>query len=619
MIAYLTPSLAHTAWLGALIIVILAYLALGGAAAGRDRFKEVDLVAGWAVAIAAVTLVGVTTRLPRSLVDHGLLMLAALAAAVAWRRAEQPLHPGWRRIVVLALPLILVVASTAASQWDEFTHWLPNARYLYEVGSFPYRGGPVSTSVYPAYPYGLAIPIVHASVIAGSFAENTGALFNSALLISFALVLVRLIALGSGRTTEASRAPGWGMCALALLAVTVLSPTFVPKIAFTAYADCATSVCVGFAGVIALFVLGALADGESARARVLAWQVGLTLTVLLSLKQVNLVLAVAVLAGTALAAWRDPRVGLRKLLPLAPRALVLPTVVYIAWRIYVALEIPDGEFTVRPIGEWFFVFIPKILGLMVLVLAKKGGYFALMLLALVVAARTLRRIDSPFGRLCTITATSFLLYNAFLFFCYVAAFGEQDAISVGSFWRYNMHLGMLALSVAVLGLSLLWHRHVRGWAPLLPRLGVAAIALILALPVAALDKLRFDLRSPKLHVRDMAQDMAAMLHPGDTLAAIDLSGYGTFAMIVRYEVMGRPAKMELLTGPPTVAAEKVREVVQRSRADYAWVHVPTPAIESALGVALAPRAAHLLARDGDVWREVKSWPYPGYTVPTDAD
>ena len=90
-------------------------------------------------------------------------------------------------------------------------------------------------------------------------------------------------------------------------------------------------------------------------------------------------------------------------------------------------------------------------------------------------------------------------------------------------------------------------------------------------------------------------------------------------MIVRYEVMGRPAKMELLTGPPTVAAEKVQEVVQRSRADYAWVHVPTPAIESALGVALAPRAAHLLARDGDVWREIKSWPYPGYAVPTDAD
>ena len=180
----------------------------------------------------------------------------------------------------------------------------------------------------------------------------------------------------------------------------------------------------------------------------------------------------------ALAAWRDPRVGLRKLLPLAPRALVLPTVVYIAWRIYVVLEIPDGEFTVRPIGEWFFVFIPKILSLMVLVLAKKGGYFALMLLALVVAARTLRRVDSPFGRLCTISATSFLLYNAFLFFCYVAAFGEQDAISVGSFWRYNMHLGMLAIAIAVLGLSLLWHRHARGWAPLLPRLGVAAIALI---------------------------------------------------------------------------------------------------------------------------------------------
>jgi hypothetical protein len=544
---------------------------------------------------------------------HAVIALGVIAAALLWRR-EQSLAPAaWLRIGALALPLILLVAAMLPSQWDEFTNWLPSARYLYDIDAFPRRDGLPSLSVFPAYPYGLAIAIAQASHLAGSFAENTGALFNLFLLLSFALVVARLIAMGAGCKL------GWGVYALSLLAVTVLSPTFVPKIAFTAYADLATGIALGFAAVIAIFILGAVGDGEADKARTLAWQLGLTLTALVSLKQVNLVLAVVVLVGAILAAWRDPRVGLRTLAPLALPVLALPAATYIAWRIYVGIEIPSGEFSVRPPAEWFYGLIGHILAQMAVVLAKKGGYLAVMLAALVVAISSARRVDTPLARLAVIGATCFVGYNAFLFFTYVAVFGINDATTVGSFWRYNMHLGQVALAFAALGLAVLWRRYGGRRQSLHRPLAAAAVILAVALPIAGSSKLRFDIRAPKHHVREAAEEMLRTLGATDTLAVIDLTGYGTFPMMVRYIVGAGPAKLVLVWGSPTASVADVASGLAASNANFAWVHMATPAAETALGLPLRPGASHLLRREDGGWREVKSWPYRGYATPEDAN
>ena len=613
LIENLIPPAGHFPWLAAIVIVAFTYMLIGGAIAGRRRLAEADLICGWAVAIALVTAIGTTTRLPLSYVMHAVLALGVIAAALLWGREQRLASAAWLRIGALALPLILLVAAMLPSQWDEFTNWLPSARYLYDIDAFPRRDGPPSLSVFPAYPYGLAIAIAQASHLAGDFAENTGALFNLFLLLSFALVVARVIAMGAGCKL------GWGVYALSLLAVTVLSPTFVPKIAFTAYADLATGVALGFAAVIAAFILGAIADGEGDKARTFAWQLGLILTALVSLKQVNLVLAVVALAGAVLAAWRDPRVGFRPLAPLALPVLALPAAAYIAWRVYVGIEIPGGEFSVRPPAEWFYDLVGHILAQMAIVLAKKGGYLAVMLSALIVAIHSARRVETLLARLTVIAATCFVGYNAFLFFTYVAVFGINDATTVGSFWRYNMHLGYVALAFAALGLAVIWRRYGERRRTLHRPLAIAAILLAVILPVVGSSKLRFDIRAPKYHVREAAEEMLRTLGAADTLAVIDLTGYGTFPMMVRYIVGAGPAKLVLIWGSPTAPAADVASGLAASNANYAWVHMTTPAAQAALGLALKPGASHLLRRDENGWQPVKSWPYPGYATPMDAD
>lgn len=583
----------------ALIAVVLVLVALGAACGGRQRLVEADLVVGWGFAAALFTLFGAASDISFIWICVALSLTALVAAWIEWR---SPITLA--RVAAIAVPLLVLVAAMRPSQWDEFTHWLPNAGYLYAHDSFPRADLPPSPSLWPAYPYGLALPIYGASLIAGHLAENAGALFNLALLICFAAVLARQMAPEPGR-------PSWGLCAVGLLAATFLNPAFVPKIAFTAYADSATGVALGIGAVLGWRALDAAARGDDARARALALQCGLALTALVSIKQVDAVLVASLAVALAIVAWRDPAIGLRRAVRLAPLLLILPIVVYVVWRIHVALNIPGGEFALRPISEWAFGALGERLARMASVAAQKGGHFGLMLIALGFAARALWRMRTPFDRLASIVGVVFVLYNAFLAFTYIAAFTDYEGERVASYWRYSTHLGPLGVTFAAHGLALLWRRHEPSWRN---ALGTSAIVLAVATPVALAGKLRFDIRAPKLYVRAVAEEMAGTLERDEKLAVIDASGDGTYAMMVRY-VLG--PRVQMLAGNLQMPESLVRGILSNPDIKAAWVHVPTPAIDAALGMTLAPGASHLLKRADARWVEIKSWTYPGYALPSD--
>ena len=619
--ANFTITTAQLAGLGALLATALLIAQIGGLVAGRTRFAEADVIFGWAVVSLVFTIMGALGPIRFTYLAYGLAAAGMVAGVAVWQRDGRLGEGALLRTAILAAPLIVLVGAMMPSQWDEFTQWLPNARFLFEYDTFPRTGLPKSPSAFPGYPYGLPLVIYLTSRLAGFLVEGAGALFNLLLLVGFGVMIARLARAvvgsdegGAGQGMQGGRrAPpmGWGWCALGLLAVTVLSPTFVTKIVFSAYSDAGTAVLTGAATILVWLMLDALAGDDGARARALAWQAGLVFTAMLNLRQANLVLWVILLAAVALVALRDSRIPVRSLSLLLPQLAALPLVVYVAWQLYLAGHMASGGFSLMPPSQWHLSLIPDIVARMALIASKKGVYFGLMLVAVFCGIRGLVKMRGEFDRLAVIAAATFLGYNFFLFFAYVAAFDDYDALRAASYWRYNMHLGGVAVAFGAYGLALLWRRHVAGRVRV--RLGGIAVALIIALPIALSHKVRFDNDPTKQFVRAMGDDIARLVKPVTRMVSIDVTSNGQYLVIMRYAVYPSVRIVGEFTAYGNPTAKKMRAIIAKSKATYAWIHVATAGVEKAFGLSLAARKSYLLRRRAGSWTVAKSWPFPART------
>lgn len=615
-LTYLSPTAAQLLGLGAVLLVAFMFMGLGAAAGRRNPLPEAGLTGGWAITIAVFTVLGAAGVREFTALAVVLAAVAVPMLYVSYRRHGAPAPLGWWKILLLAAPFLLLGAAMTATQWDELATWLPNARFLVEHDAFPAADLPDSPSGFPAYPYGLPLVIFLASRLTGQFVENAGALFNLLLYLSFGLFLARLAAATAGPAapSEAHEADsggvkmGWGLCALAGLLATVLNPSYVSRLVFSAYADAATGVTIGFACAATWLMLNALSRGDQPLAKACAWQVGLVLTAAMGLKQVNLVFLAALCIAALWIAARDPAIGWRAVWRLAPYAVALPLIVYGAWRLYVGLHIAHGEISFRPLSEWHVALIPDIIASMARVATRKSGYFGIMLIAVILSLRAVRRPRTALARLTVLTAGLFLAYNAFLLFSYVAAFGKTDALRVGSYWRYNTHLGGVALLFATYGAALLWRRFIIRPAPGI--VGAICIALVVALPPAMGKKLRFDLDPGYGYARSTAADISRMLSPKDRLLLVDTLEDGAYLVIMRYHLHGSAVIVGELNAWTRPTAPSIRKAAKSRNASHVWTFSAEPEVTNAFHLSLPAGHSYLLARDAQGWSVLKRWPHP---------
>ena len=593
------------------VLAVWAGLAIiGGAIAGRERLAEGDPLYGWAAVSVLFTALGTIAAVPFTLITWGVAALVPLAAVYLYRRERRLFTPDILKVAILALPLLLLASAMVASQWDEFSHWVPTVRFLVETDGFPDAANPVTGGSFPAYPYGWPLLSYMACRLAGRFLENPGSLFNVLLLITFGLVAVRLLAEGAGKLV-ATRL-GWGLCAGAVLAGTLFNPSFAQKVALTAYADVSSAVATAFAAVLGWMMLGAIAEGQEDKARRLAWQCGLALLVLINIKQANLVLVVMLVGGIGVAGLRDPFVRLADLLRMLPRMILPALLIYGLWRYHVVTQLsPADEALLQPFAQWNFDLMGRIFLRMLLVASKKGVFFAIMALAVVFAVRGMIRFKGPLDRLAIVIACVFLGYNAFLFFIYVAHHGEPDALRVASFWRYNMHLGLLAVAFAAYGLGQLWKRYAaqRAVPGLLTWL---AVVLVLAAPAVFAHKLRFDMEPPKPHFRAVGRELPQVMPEGSRVFLFDPRGSGESGVITKFHLGPRKAEYRgyYAAFDPFTAAN-VRILIASTRPTHLLAHSTSAALQEGIGLELAEDASHLLEKGADgKWRLVRSWPYP---------
>jgi hypothetical protein len=300
----LIPSWADlAAWVGVLITAAL-FIGMGRLLSLGRAAPEVALVAGWGGACLALTLWGVVTmaslRWPAAAIATagliGLVLPRFRVPRIAWRSAL--------RMMVVALPLLAVMASARPSLPDTFLNLLPNAAYLYDHASFPADARWPSHSFLPGAPYNMQLAAFVASLFTPGFPATAMIAINLILQLAFALFLARLIERGDD---AAAILPSWGATALGLLLTTLINPGFVPRFHFSAYSEASVTMALAFAAWFAARALDRLAAQRAATAELTLF--ALTLTALVNIKQDSIALVAGLLVTALVLALLQGRDG----------------------------------------------------------------------------------------------------------------------------------------------------------------------------------------------------------------------------------------------------------------------------------------------------------------------
>ena len=136
-LAQFLPGLSDVAGLAAVFAVAAALILVGGVLTGGRGAPEVNLMVGWGGAAMLFTLWGVASPISMRWLASLVLVVAAAGLGFARLRPRRADLVALGRVLVLAAPLVLVLAGKQASQVDTFTHWLANAVYLMGHDMFP--------------------------------------------------------------------------------------------------------------------------------------------------------------------------------------------------------------------------------------------------------------------------------------------------------------------------------------------------------------------------------------------------------------------------------------------------------------------------------------------------
>ncbi len=540
MIALLIPSAFDLAGWACVGFAALAFMGLGRLASRGRAAPEIALVAGWGAAALVLTLWGVATPLSMRipgwiLAALGLAGLIAPGSRMAWGE--------WRgigRILLLALPLLAVMASARPSQPDTFLNLLPNAAYLADHGFFPADGRPDAYSFLPAAPYNQQLAAFVASLAMPGFPANALIGFNLVLQLAAGLLLARLAAKSED---DPGAVPSWGSLALGVLLATAFNPGFAPRYDLSGYGEPSVAVALACAGFLAARRAGKKDTGLLA----------LVLAALVSIKPDSVALALGVAATSALL---PPAQGETRRLALSRCALaVLPALIlYLAWHWYVLSHFasPDVQLTTLPLTSWQFGNLPAILRSMAGTVAEKVPFFALLFAVIGIFLVRCRRAPvawnaAPGMRAAAILSGVAVIYTGALVLAYVAHFTNQMATDAHSYFRYNTHLSLL-LMVAATWLARDWiGARVATLSARRNRLLPAAmIVILLACPLVFLNFLRFDLEVPQQRAWLLAGEIASRVADRDRLMLILPGDNGSLATMIEGALRLTPPRRDNL-------------------------------------------------------------------------
>jgi hypothetical protein len=339
--------------------------------------------------------------------------------------------------LLLGLPLFMFTAEIKPHAWDDFSHWLPNAYYLFSRGSFPFPSDGMFTSAWPAYPYAFSLLIAGLSWAHGSFVEAAGPLLNLALLSLFSSFVTRLIT-----PRESKFLTLGGAFAAILLSLIFIHPAFNQYLLFSSYSEYSTAIILGFLSYLCWQIFS---KDEHRQEAILF---SLIAVVFVQLRQANIYLLVLLLLSFALVYFRNALARAKTLAPTLAPCLT----VWFMWFYHSAGFADKTGFA--PSGDFRGDLFLPLLQAMAEVALGKSGYFLILIGLSAWAVRRAIKPKDEYDGLLKASALLFAGYFCFLVLAYLGStFSKYEITHAASFFRYMSHLHLAVYLAFLLALA----------------------------------------------------------------------------------------------------------------------------------------------------------------------
>jgi hypothetical protein len=524
----------------ACIAIVAGLAVLGRCLRKGAEFQAADILSGWGLVAAFMTTVSVLYARPLAvarLIVFGAMLLAAIPA-VKQKYFNSPI---WCLVFVPGLVILVAINILGISEWDDFSHWVPNALYVWQNDGVPGRDLPVSYSFWPGYPHAVPFLTYLASHLAGGFLVQGGAMANFLLLLAFAAMLTEI----GHRPFQAQSISliNVGRLCFALLAVTFLNPNFNASFTITNQGDTPTMVAVGALGLMFWNLIDALVQKDPAARQKLFLQILLVSTLLVLVKQGNLALLGLLIIAFLVVSWKNKVLKEASILVLP--VLIVAFLFRYIWQHHVDMELAGSGKGLNPIHEWRLDLLAPLLRAMGREGLRKSGCFGLILVASIYGIASLFRAPDRVRNFAILAGIVGGGYICFLMICYLGgAFNEREILKAASFYRYATHVGLLNIGLVWIAAPRLsaWLQERMKISPFTPWNKVSAgtcLSVVLALPLLLLIHPAWLTALPSYQVcslRNEARLIAGRLPDDARLAIIEPEAYGKFSHIVNFEL-----------------------------------------------------------------------------------
>lgn len=352
--------------------------------------------------------------------------------------------------IAFVAPLLCLALVKNNPLWDDYSHWLPSAQFLFNHGHLPTLQEPVINNAHPSYPYARAL--IHTFVNLGmeNFLMNVQGVFNILFASSLLLWAKPLLQL-QNKTNQNNTTIIVSMMGILGFLLIIWIITLNTRLIISSYADPVYSICIVH---LFLFLFTSRYYDKSFSSGKFNWVISSLFTIPIIIKDAGIYYSLIVFISYWVAFdlvrifRKDVNLKLESKIIIIQVLHLMPLVLFkFMWAFYIDTHGIKKSFATLSITETKIDLIPQILHAAELqILGRPYILFAIFLILLILLfskPSNWQKSRSPLSifPFALVTAAGMILFHLL---SYLLTFVPYEAARAASFSRYIAPAGLIA-------------------------------------------------------------------------------------------------------------------------------------------------------------------------------